>query len=453
MAELIIQEVFAQKHNLRAPFILALPTGEKITIEKILRILPGKRIVAKTEGTEGARIIKLFGQTRYYEREISGYKLLQNTPVKTPALLKHDRLEIYGVCFYQYLDDIRPLDEVWSNMNMEQKMCSLDDLMDVLKKLYANNVFQTDLHLGNFVYEKGVLFALDPASCKQDKHRDAMISNLGMLMAQFPPLDWPLVSAAITKNILDISAARVEKSAVSFWKHRKDDYLKKIFRDCSEIVDLGNKQQQILCYRNELSDAFVSVLRDPESAIRKGKILKDSRSTMVARIEVGEKSYAIKRYHNANRFTALRRLLKQGRAKNSWRFAHLLGMLGVKTPKPIALVEISNNITSYVSYYISEFVDVNHAFAVFTHVPPTAAQLDGIGKVFRIWKWAGIEHGDCKSTNWLVRDDDLMVIDLDAMREVSRPGPVDRERFLRDWKKYPTLFSLFKHQLRQESVP
>ena len=56
-------------------------------------------------------------------------------------------------------------------------------------------------------------------------------------------------------------------------------------------------------------------------------------------------------------------------------------------------------------------------------------------RLFDALQREGLTHRDTKSTNFIVADGVVSIVDLDALRPARsrRSGRVDRERFLRNW--------------------
>lgn len=444
---LTIAQAFTREQELKAPFKLILSANKELEIETILRVLPGKRMVVKANYAGKTVLAKIFLQHRHLEQEINGYRLLAKANATTPRLLAESRQDESGYCFYEYLENACVLNELWSAATQTEKENMLQLLLKAVRKMFEAGVYQADLHLGNFVISRDVFFTLDPASCALLSNNKQQQKNLALLLAQFSLQDVRLASEAIKKEFPTTDGAALNKKANQLREKRNKDYLKKIFRNCSEIAELQIGDSHLLCRRELLTEKMKTLLAALDAAIDAGKIIKQGRTTAVAITEIEGKRYVIKRYHNDNAITALRRRLGKNRAANNWYFAHLLGIIGIKTPRPVALVKTSNSLVNYRSYYVSEYVEADNAYNVFTRTPPDAVQLRAISETFASWAQAGIEHGDCKTANWIVKDDTVMIVDLDAMREVRKPGDTDRERFLRDWKNQPQLYSLFNQLL------
>lgn len=452
MVEMTPEQLMAAGHDIQAPVQVVVRTQEQLTFEKILRVLPGKRIVAKAVVGEGLNkktvLAKLFFRSENYEQECAGYRALKAADTKTPQLLEHRTLAQGGLCYYEFLPEIKSFDEIWRCADDSEKKQWLDRLLGLYEQLYRSGIAQQDCHFGNFVLSSGDLYCLDPAGCVKTDKKHFIYKHLAGLVSQFDVQEQHLFVDAICGRFGVADKNQLERRISGARQKRKKSYLQKIFRSCTEIYELHKNNIHLLCRRDEMTPEFMAAMENPDAIITSGKIIKDSRSTTVASAQIGAKCYVIKRYHNDTATTAIRRRFGKSRADNNWYFAHLLRMYGIPTPKPVALVKISNRFFDHRSYYVSEYIEAENAYNAFVKSPPTNAQIKSLSKTFAIWRAVGIEHGDCKTTNWLARDSEVMVVDLDAMREKKTRGSVDAERFLRDWEKHPALLSLFEDAIK-----
>ena len=70
-----------------------------------------------------------------------------------------------------------------------------------------------------------------------------------------------------------------------------------------------------------------------------------------------------------------------------------------------------------------------------------------IDTLLNLWEHH-ISHGDMKASNFLVAQDQVVVLDLDAMKQhksaaTARPRiRKDRARFLRNWQDHPVILEL-----------
>ena len=108
-------------------------------------------------------------------------------------------------------------------------------------------------------------------------------------------------------------------------------------------------------------------------------------------------------------------------------------------------------------YYVTDFVSGPKADEFFQDSSLTKASVISLSEkfvdLFALFKSLGIHHGDCKATNFLIKDDSPWVLDLDAMCECSSPERfkklyrVDKNRFLLNWQTHPELQRWFDDHL------
>ena len=108
-------------------------------------------------------------------------------------------------------------------------------------------------------------------------------------------------------------------------------------------------------------------------------------------------------------------------------------------------------------YYVCDFVAGISAEELFQNTAADVVSKEQVKenfvRLFELFYKLNIVHGDCKATNFLLRENDPWVLDLDAMHECSSTArfqelfQVDRERFLRNWKSQPELKQWFDQQL------
>ena len=120
--------------------------------ESVLRLLPGRRLVARVRVDGAERVLKLFfggGAGRYFRRERRGCEALRATGVATPALAG-------AVCgdagarglLFDWIGDARPLDPFDQG--------GLEAAAAELARLHAGGWRHADLHLDNFLVAPGL---------------------------------------------------------------------------------------------------------------------------------------------------------------------------------------------------------------------------------------------------------------------------------------------------------
>jgi tRNA A-37 threonylcarbamoyl transferase component Bud32 len=190
--------------------------------------------------------------------------------------------------------------------------------------------------------------------------------------------------------------------------------------------------------------------------IDEGTVLKNGNTSTVALVKVGDRSLVVKRYNLKSVWHALKRCVRPSRASISWRNAHRLMSLGIKTPKPIAFVERRFGPLRTEAFFITEYVDGINAYELFhAEVAKEISRTDLIkqfGRLFQMLADASISHGDAKATNFIITKDALSLVDLDAVREhrfrkrFMRAFRRDLNRFMQNWEDLQELKSKFREE-------
>jgi tRNA A-37 threonylcarbamoyl transferase component Bud32 len=134
-----------------------------------------------------------------------------------------------------------------------------------------------------------------------------------------------------------------------------------------------------------------------------------------------------------------------------------LKISGIATPRAIAVLEKRIGPLRSTGYYVCDFVAGLHAEEFFQDETLDATAKGRVAEnfvqLFSLFHQLNFCHGDCKATNFLIKDNELWVLDLDAMQECSSPTrfqklfQADRERFLRNWQSQPELRLWFDDRL------
>ena len=194
-----------------------------------------------------------------------------------------------------------------------------------------------------------------------------------------------------------------------------------------------------------------------ESTLESGTLIKDDKSTRIIYLHkpAFNRPVIVKKFKFKGCLHSILRSLSVSRAKNYWRGAHALAEIGIITPKPLALIEKKLGPVMTESYIITEF-----------YAGQNAKQLiDTPGKYSKeTIEWFAneattilsalfqnrITHGDTKLPNFMIKDSEVCVIDLDVMRihpsksDIRKYIKQDIERFERDWKNHPYKDTIFE---------
>jgi tRNA A-37 threonylcarbamoyl transferase component Bud32 len=209
--------------------------------------------------------------------------------------------------------------------------------------------------------------------------------------------------------------------------------------------------------RDQAGTNLTQILEDPDAFMARGTLLKDGNSSTVVRVQGEHCDWVVKRYNIKSFWHWLSHCLRNTRAWISWGNAHRLKISGIATPQAIAVIEKRFGPLRFTGYYVSEFIAGPHAEAFFRD--DTLADKErqqaarSFVELFELLRKLGIRHGDCKATNFLLRDFVPWILDLDAMSE-CRSGARseglfrnDRERFMRNWQELPELQQWFDEHL------
>lgn len=452
------------------PFRVALADGRALLVRRLLRVLPGKRIVGEAE-VDGQRVLaKLFiasASRRHWQQERDGIDALQQAKIATPDLVA--ALAINGgghALLTNYLESADSLADLWAGVAAHPAgdaaaLAVLTPALALLGQMHRCGLIQEDLHLGNFLRSDGRLFVIDGDAVRRivpgalDSRSAA--SNLAILLAQLPAA-WdaqqaPLLAAyADGACVLPDDFLRCEIARVRAW--RLKDYLAKTVRDCT----LFAVSQTASCFTavvREASTALAPLLRDPDLALQQGAILKAGNTCTVAQAASGAGAVVIKRYNLKNIRHALTRLWRPSRAWHSWREGHRLRFLGIATPAPLALVEERIGPLRRRAWLVNEFCPgVDLSAHLRADALPPEAEAAAIIELFQSLSRLRISHGDLKATNLLWHAGRVQLIDLDAVMQHrtaaahARAWRRDRLRLLRNWPQGSTL-----HRWLDEHLP
>lgn len=428
---------------------------------KLLRCIPGRRLVVRGRWQGQDVLAKIFLQgrrmARQVSRELNGYHRLAAAGIATPRLLFEGRVDDdpTRVILFEFVCDARSGDLVWQRHSNIGRRRMLQRLIDTLARQHEAGLWQRDLHLDNFLLGESVVWTLDTADIQYRRGglgRTRSLQNLGLLFAQlYPGFDrWqsPLLRRYCSMRGWDVPVDTEMQNIVRRWRNRrKRIVLEKAFRRCSSLLCETTWKRRLILDRNCDSAEFRRALAALDQVIQRGQMLKPGNTCTVARIQVDSLDLVVKRYNLKNRWHALRRAFRPSRAAICWRNAHLLSFYGISTPSPVALVESRWGPVRRQAYFLTRAVDGGDALDVLASTHPADAGARRLAaRIVRCidrMHSLNIVHGDLKGTNILVAGQQPVLIDLDAMKQyacawTARRGVArDRRRFLRNWEASP----------------
>lgn len=448
----------------------------ELVCEQPLRHLAGKRLACRGMWNNRKVLIKLFlhpqSAERHCQREKKGVSLLIDNQLSTPALLFSGKLDdATPVLIFDYLPAAQTALDQWKSFDTDQqRLHFLKNLLEIIIKQHQCGIWQNDLHLENFLISDEVIYSIDGDDIQQQDQQGTPLSrekrrnNLALLLAQLPPQCESLFPEALAhygQQSTDPSAENwstiIDNELPQCRNKRRANYVKKSFRSCSEFVR-HNSFDQISIFRRDIDpDLLVALQAGPDKLMARGNMLKDGNSATVVAVEIGKKRWVIKRYNIKNWWHALKRCWRPTRAWTSWGNAHRLSISHIKTPQPVAMIEKRFGPLRLGGYYICAEVMAPSAdeYLLDPQVKPEdkEAVKKAFTSIFKVLFQLEISHGDCKGTNFLIQDNGVWLIDLDAMSEFRSQRrfrgrfQADRTRFLRNWDEDPKLKGWFDDHL------
>lgn len=456
------------------PFQLHLTQSlQVLTVEKILRFVPGKRLVAFAKWGDTEVVAKLFFHLKQAKssamKDARGIKALIEANIPTPKLLYEgslaNQLEVY-IILIEKIFPAKNLDEIWkTKKDTKDALALMRTVIIEIATQHVLGILQHDLHMKNFLVTDQCLYSLDgnkifkynyPLSKKVSLHYLAIFlvqlgagttqlqNELYQIYAQ--SRGWPLSKADV--HYLQRAYYRV---GLDF--HRR--FLKKIFRDCTLFKKMTTFNLSIMYDREYKSPEFLHLLNHPDAFFDhpQSELLKSGRSSTVVKVTINNRHLVIKRYNTKNKWHWLRRAFRKTRAESSWRLAQFLCLRGLSTAKPIAFINSHFLGLRSKSYFIMEYVPGKNIGDYFNHYQSHDERFQQIAlhvlTLLKNLKELRITHGDLKKTNILIQNDYPVLIDLDGMRcfqstlLFKRAFRHDLHRFMRNWDHHSTIYQLF----------
>ncbi|WP_425917091.1 lipopolysaccharide kinase InaA family protein [Pseudomonas sp. GWSMS-1] len=448
-----------------------------LTLQRLLRVLPGQRYVGLAEWRGRPVLAKLLvgaKAARHFQRELEGARLLAEQDLPTPKLLADGLREGEGGwLLFEYLDGAESLWDAWRAVENQALLSSdqqavLAEALTCIAHMHAKGLWQADLHLDNLLRYNGQLFVIDGGGVQvevagQPLSRSKVLENLGVFFAQLPVELTPFIEELLVhyllangEHALPLEALLNEVAKVRKWRVR--DYLRKVARDCSLFAaKVGAFGLRVV--RREDEAALQPLLANLDRLTEQGHIYKTGGAATVARVELNGRPLVVKRYNVKSIAHWLKRFWRPSRAWHSWVEGNRLQLLGIATPRPLAVVEQRWCWLRGRAYLITEYCGGQDIIARFNSChdgSPPETELLALDRLFAALLRERISHGDFKGHN-LFWDEDLArwsLIDLDAMqqhrsaRSFARAYARDRARFLRNWPADSAL-----HQLLNQRIP
>lgn len=435
---------------------------EKIKSHQILRIVPQRRIVMLAERNGEPVIVKLFFDRwrakKHYEREIKANKALALAKILTPNILNHGSVKKSKNVFAIVFEKI----EEQEQENLQEKKTKM------LAKCHQANIFLEDPHPSNFLVSNNHVYIIDLSAIKEQKSSwRQRLKNLSYYSSQtsVPSGD---VLENIMKTYADLSEVAfsgsdkkmIKKYYWQFCRKEESQLLKKIFRSSTRHEQYKKNNMNVIIDRSEINNISTR-LGDIDRWVNEGEMLKNGNTCTVSKIKINGRVFVIKRYNIKNFLHRMKRIFQMSRAAKCWANAHRLLFYGIKTPRPIAMIEKKWLFFKSESYYICDYLDSVSADYLLKHSNPSKeVAIFWLRKIIQLMlklKQLCIKHEDMKTTNFLFKDDNIYLIDLDGMKKspcfwykLTRSFQKGMRRMIRNWDNRPELDKRFRKLMEDD---
>jgi tRNA A-37 threonylcarbamoyl transferase component Bud32 len=464
-------------------FVLALD-GEAgaaalLRCHETVRALPGRRLVCRGQWQGQDVYIKLyFDGLKYWRAECRGLQALANNHIAAPIVLYRgtaDRAALHVIV----LATIQPavtLDAALIQAADEAaRTALLQRAVACIAAHHRAGLQQRDIHLNNFLFCAEQLYTLDGGGIHDAGVPDLPVppscDNLALFFAELYPDDDVLIDVLLPVYLQQrswgsevLTSTQLYARVQYFRDRRLRRFLKKVFRDCSAFKCEQSWRAYKVYDRSMASAEMVEFLADPDASLLRtdAQTLKQGHTCTLWTTVIDGRKMVVKRYNIKNLKHKFGRALRPTRAAVSWRNAHRLGMYGILTARPVALVEERFGPLRGRAWYLSEFVAGEAASSLCdpdtTGEPVRTAAGQQLTRLLAQLALSGLSHGDMKASNFILSQQGAVVIDLDAMQRHVAPQSFQRAqrrdlaRFMRNWEDCPETKAMLTEMMRDKNL-
>jgi tRNA A-37 threonylcarbamoyl transferase component Bud32 len=447
------------------PFGLLLNDDSILEIDCIVRRVPGKRLVCLAKWKAQVVYAKLFmgeGAKRYAERDQRGVEYLQNAHIASPKILHTYALNNVIVLIFEAITNSQNAELLWQSSTQNERKQIANLLARTVAQHHRANLMQTDLYLKNFLLQVGQVYTIDGDGVRkfQTISRAQATENFAVLVSKFDVVDAISWLASLLESYhavnpdMQLNAQEVLRISSLHRTQVAHAYaVKKVFRQCTDVYVKETSQ-----YFSAVASQYAHLDLPTEASvyddwIQSAQVLKSGHTCTVGLMTMGQASVVIKRYNIKNMYHAFGRMFRKSRAAISWSNAHRLNLLGLATPKPIALLE-ERSLAWFrgKAYFVSEYLDAPDVKTFFTSTTDKLVRAEAVKQIVLLFyrlHLLKISHGDMKASNIKVLENKPVMIDLDSMRQhrfdlcANAAHVRDLKRFMRNWKDDVSLYNAF----------
>ena len=470
MTTLSLKQLQQSRRTPPLPAKIKLTDNSSLQIDSWLRVLPGKRYVAKARWGERLVLAKLFvgpRSRRKLHREVWGSQQLDAADIATPTIIEQghdDQAAWLLTAFLSGAEDLYSMTQRTPPM-LDQSLQGIECGLSIAKQvaqLHNAQLAQTDGHPGNFMFLDSQCYVIDCADISESSSLASHTDNLGQLLAQLPQSWWPALWQAYQQSAKHATLFDdVYRAALRQLAWRGKNVADKSIRDCTQF-SIAQRFDRFEAVVRGQAEQLGPLLNNLDQVIAEGQPLKKGGSATVAKVDWRGQTLVIKRYNLKGWWHRISRWFRPTRAWHSWQGGHRLRTIGVATPKPLAMVEERFGPLRGRGYLITECSSgLGLVNALELGDGDTLASLTAeLQLLLQRFREHQISHGDFKATNLLWDSQlspSLSLIDLDVIRWHNNTArwrkyyQKDVSRLLRNWRDNPNVLAVLESALLVES--
>lgn len=410
-----------------------------------------------------------------FKRETQGTSLLLAAGIMTPTILYAARLNSGAfIILFEHLGQTaaEPCTTVAFKTRFEKTAAHLERLallrewVHNLVQQHQAGIMQTDPQIKNCLYSDHTLYTVGTGSIRAQKKSLSMQKSVKYFAAGLAELsfvddhfraeviDWYLEQRGFPATPKIYHA--IHRQVMRCQKKRERKLRSNLLRTSTQLISEKNANYFWVCQQPYLNEEFRSFLHAPEHFLASphARIIKTDKTTTVAVVPIADQWFVVKRYNAKSRWYRIKRTFTQTRAKKSWKNAHRLLFRGILTPDPIAMIEERQGFLKGVSYFVCAYIAGTTASAYFTPHNVDLKEGRSVAQdILQILNQLCVEkiyHGDLKASNILLSEENIFLIDLDAMHFHQNQyyfnfrAKKDSDRFMRNWQGQPMIRGLFE---------
>ncbi|HVY53498.1 MAG TPA: lipopolysaccharide kinase InaA family protein, partial [Gammaproteobacteria bacterium] len=353
--EITRQILLKANYDFARNFSLKLDDHEAVfTSDKVVRIIPGKRLVAFGRWNNQAVVAKIFfarQAKQHMQRDLRGAKALTEAKIPAPKVYYQGDAasRTMQVIIFERIQNAESLEDFWQRQqNSAESEPAMQALTLELATQHVMGLLQEDLHLKNFLWSGEKIYSIDGADIKclrEPLSKKTSIENLALLFSQLglhtDKLQQRLFNTYVRARNWLIENADIQllQKTIQQWNaSRWLNYSKKIFRSSTQFGCIKKFSFYAIFDRRYFSKQHEHFLENPESFFNHPQleVLKAGRSSTVVKVPIGERTFVVKRYNYKGLANAFKGWFKPSRAMSCWRLSHQLKFSGIPTANPIA---------------------------------------------------------------------------------------------------------------------